>query len=80
MAQQLFLRYPGQMRFWRMDLKNYERVLSDKILEESRLSKLGNVVAEELLPVKEKMLSCKKAGYQELLLKELIGDVYRGYL
>ncbi|MFC5587388.1 TIGR02679 family protein [Sporosarcina soli] len=78
MAQRLKNRYGDRVIIWRMDKKSYEEILSDEDVSD-RLSKIEAVTSPDLLEVADLMRIRKKAGYQEGLVTELVGDILKGY-
>jgi hypothetical protein len=74
-AQRLFKRYPDRFHFWRYDVEDYIKALSDKTLTESRLKMLDKIDTAQLKPLADKMKILKKTGYQELILDDIIKDV-----
>ncbi|MEG6567939.1 TIGR02679 family protein [Thermoanaerobacterium saccharolyticum] len=74
-AQRLFKRYPDRFHFWRYDVEDYIKALSDKTLSESRLKMVDKIDIVQLNPLVDKMKTLKKAGYQELILDDIIKDL-----
>lgn len=74
-AQRLFKRYPDRFHFWRYDVEDYIKALSDKTLTESRLKMLDKIDTAQLKPLTDKMKILKKTGYQELILDDIIKDI-----
>lgn len=73
-AERFKQRYQNQAVLWRMDRAAYEASLSKETIAD-RLSKLDVLSSpdwEELVQVMKKV---KRAGYQEAIVAELIGDV-----
>jgi hypothetical protein len=62
MLQRLLLCYKEQV-VWRMDLKHYEASEPTVALTNDRLAKLNSIRMDELQPLKEAILTRKKAGY-----------------
>jgi uncharacterized protein (TIGR02679 family) len=75
MAQRMLERHPGHVRLWRYTDTDYENSLSNVALSDERLRKLESVTAFELISVKQKMISLGRAGYQEDLIADLVGDM-----
>lgn len=75
MAQRLKKRAPEHVKLWRYSLKDYQHCISNKDLENERLSRLNMIDLPELMEVREEMINQKKAGYQEELIDELIHDM-----
>ncbi|MFK4997079.1 DUF2399 domain-containing protein [Bacillus sp. N9] len=78
MAQRLIDRYPMRVKLWRMDKYSYKQVLSNEDVS-TRLAKLELITDSELLEVVEMMRLRKKAGYQEGLVDQLVGDMKVGF-
>ncbi|MFU0784195.1 MAG: TIGR02679 family protein [Thermoanaerobacterium thermosaccharolyticum] len=74
-AHRLFKRYPERFHFLRYDVEDYIKALSDKTLTESRLKMLDKIDIAQLKPLADKMKILKRAGYQELILDDIITDV-----
>ncbi|AZK58963.1 hypothetical protein Daudx_0408 [Candidatus Desulforudis audaxviator] len=77
LAHRLLQRYPDRLVPWCYTVNDYERCVSEVALPESRLRKLDAVGHPLLAPVREKMRSVRKAGYQEGLVKTLVDDIKR---
>lgn len=74
-ADRLISRHPRQVTAWHMGTEDYLRTVSDEDIGEKRLKKLETVKDQGLLYVAAKVMSVKKAGYQEGLLEVLIGEI-----
>ncbi|AFK86480.1 MULTISPECIES: DUF2399 domain-containing protein [Thermoanaerobacterium] len=74
-AQRLFKRYPDRFHFWRYDVEDYIKALSDKTLFESRLKMIDKIDTVQLKPLTDKMRLLRKTGYQELIVDDIIKDV-----
>lgn len=74
-ADKLARRYTARLKLWHYGLDDYRRILSEQILSSKRLSMLESIKTPELQKVAGEMLLCKRAGYQELLVEELIKDI-----
>lgn len=71
-AQKLKNRYGTRLCFWKYEVKLYKTNLSDIELDESRLKKLDFITDPSLLPLKEEMLTNRKAVYQEQIIEEYL--------
>jgi len=74
-AGRLFNRYKNNLKLWHYTIGDYEKCLSRKTISEKRLAMLKNLACGELAPVARHMLEVKRAGYQELLIDDLVADV-----
>lgn len=74
-ADRLISRQPGQIVAWHMGLEDYAQSASDEDIDNKRLKKLEALYDPELQNVAAKVLSVKKAGYQEKLLELLERDI-----
>ena len=73
-ASQLLARYRGQLHLWHMAPEDYQRSRSGQNLSEASLRLLQHcdpLLAETVSALREH----RKAGYQELLLRELLADL-----
>ncbi|MEB1808330.1 MAG: TIGR02679 family protein [Bacillaceae bacterium] len=68
MLQRLMQRYGRGVLPWRMDVNHYHLSHPTVLLSEDRLKKLNNITSNELVSLKDEMLTRKKAGYQEALV------------
>lgn len=75
MAERLLRRHPKHVQMWKMGIDYYHVSLSDLELTKERLSKLNSVKNSKLKLVVEALWNNKKAGYQEALVYEMIGDL-----
>lgn len=74
-ADRIITRHPENIVPWRMAVEDYRKCISEEILSEKRLKQLERIGDVRLIEV-AKVLSYEKcAGYQELLLDEMIGDI-----
>lgn len=71
-AQSLKERYGEKLILWNYSRELYEKYLSDVILNENRLKKLGKVSLPELQEIKACMMEMKKAVYQEKMLENAV--------
>lgn len=71
---QLLRRYTDRFNLWHMSPEDYRKCLSDKDLTDRSIQLLHG--CDPLLaPAVQEILKTKKAGYQELLLSELLKDM-----
>ena len=71
-AQSLKERYREKLILWNYSRELYEKYLSDVILNENRLKKLGKVSLPEIQEIKACMMEMKKAVYQEKMLENAV--------
>lgn len=74
-ADRLKLRYGDSLKLWRYDIEDYRKALSDEIIEDTRLKKLENLECEDLIPIANVLRDLRYAGYQELLIDNLVKDI-----
>ncbi len=79
MAQRLYERYPEQLRLWRYGTADYEKCHPEITISPQRLRKLDNIEIPPLISTREMLRSRGKAGYQEHILQQLIGDIKNIY-
>jgi hypothetical protein len=58
-----------------MSADDYEKAMSEEMLSDRRLAKLGRLKNPVLMSTAENMLKEKRAGYQENILEELLNDL-----
>lgn len=73
-ADRLKQRYGTRMHLWHYDVTLYEQYLSEIVLSESRLQKMGRIVSIELQEMKEAIEQHKKAAYQETMIEDITID------
>lgn len=77
-AQRIWNSFPDRVRIWRMGAEDYGKAMSQEAVSRRRLELLDNLTH----PVLKKTAECigrqKMAGYQELLLDELVRDILEG--
>ena len=76
-ADRLAARFGERLEIWRMAPEDYYASLSKEIISDSRLRILDPVSTPELLPVCDALRKEKRAAYQENLLEELVGDIFK---
>lgn len=69
MADNLKKRYEDRLNFLEMTVENYLKLKSEVNIT-SRIKKLDRISSEKLSPLVLALRNYKKAGYQELLIKE----------
>lgn len=75
-ADRLYGRYGSSIIMWRYTTKDYRKALSENIISDrSRFKPLANLKCEVLKPVAQEMTRIGKAGYQEIILDNLISDI-----
>ena len=58
-----------------MSVSDYEQCISKERVSEERLKKLDSVQDSRLLAVSAKLKKKKQAGYQEMLIEQLLEDI-----
>jgi uncharacterized protein (TIGR02679 family) len=76
-ADRLWRRYQDIFHIWRMSADDYEKAMSEEMLSDRRLAKLGRLKNPVLMSTAENMLKEKRAGYQENILEELLNDLIK---
>lgn len=74
-ADNLKSRYGEQLILWRYGVADYKKALSNKILEDSRLKKMDNLKNSDLANLSQYIRQHGCAGYQELIIDDLINDI-----
>ncbi len=74
-ADKLKRRYGESLELWRFSIDDYEKVMSEEHIEENRIRKLDRLRDSSLIHLSQFIKREKRAGYQELLIDELIKDV-----
>lgn len=75
-ADRLSRRYKDRFHFLRYGVEDYIKALSDEAINDVRLAKLNKIESFELYGIIREMRKIKRAGYQELILNELIEDIF----
>lgn len=70
-AQKLSQYYKGEFHYWHMEMADYEKCRSEKVISPKRMKILGRITDERLKPVVEKIEEYGTAGYQEMLVEEM---------
>lgn len=71
-AQKLSQYYKGKFQYWHMETADYERCRSEELISPKRMKILERITDERLKPVIERIREYRTAGYQEMLIEELI--------
>lgn len=74
-ALQLLRRYPDHLHLWHMGEADYIKCRSDREMSKDSLALLQNCTSTILAPVAEAVRRSGRAGYQELLLHDLLADL-----
>lgn len=77
-ADRLWKRYGDVIRLWRMDIEDYSKSISGKILSDRQVGKLERLNHPMLCRTAEIVRRERKAGYQENLLEDLLDDILCG--
>lgn len=76
-ADRLWQRYGNAVWLWRMGTEDYRESISNEMLNDRQLAKLKRLQNAILCQTAELVQKEKKAGYQENLLKQMLGDVIK---
>lgn len=79
-ADRLWQRYGDKVRMWRMDVEDYNKSISQELLSERQLAKIEHLKNPTLNNTAEFVRKKKRAGYQENLLEQLLGDIMNNQL
>lgn len=74
-ADRLWQRYGDVIHLWRMSTEDYNKAISDEKLSDRQLAKLERLKNPMLCCTAEAVRRKGKAGYQENLLEDLLGDL-----
>lgn len=74
-ADRIWRTFPDRVHIWRMDGRDYYKAMSLEAVSERRLEMLKNLSSPELKKTAELIRTCRKAGYQELLLDDMAEDI-----
>lgn len=74
-ADKLKTRYRDNLLLWRYSVGDYEKTLSEERISRKSLSKLRNLKNKDLIELATYLKIKAVAGYQELLINELIRDI-----
>lgn len=79
-ADRLWQRYGDKVRIWRMDVEDYNKSISQELLSERQLAKIEHLKNPTLNNTAKLVREKKRAGYQENLLEQLLGDIMNDQL
>lgn len=71
-ADKLKARYGEKLTLWRYSVEDYEKAISEEIINEKRLKCLDNLKDEALIKLANHIKKERKAGYQELLIEQYV--------
>lgn len=74
-ADRLWQKFGGRIHMWRMSSEDYERSCSQEEIGEGGRKKLQNIQNPALQKTAKRVLEKGRAGYQENMLEELVGDI-----
>lgn len=74
-ADKILSRHPANIIPWRISADDYYASISDEIVDETRIKKLEKISDSRLLNVLNAIRKEKRAGYQELLIDLMVGDI-----
>lgn len=74
-ADRLWQRYGDTVHLWRMNVEDYNNSISEEKLSDRQLAKLGRLKNPMLCCAAESVRKEGRAGYQENLLEDLLGDI-----
>ena len=74
-AQRIALSFPGRVHIWRMSPEDYEKALSQEQVSQRRIEMMKNLTHPVLKRTAEKIREWKRAGYQEMLIREMAQDM-----
>lgn len=74
-ADKLLRRYKEKMNLWRFSVEAYKGISSSNEIEKNRLSKLKQIINNELLKLADEIKKVGRSAYQELLLDKLESDI-----
>lgn len=74
-ADKLKTRYKDNLILWRYSCNDYMKTISKEKINSIRMSKLANLKDQELKTLSKELGVYGVAGYQELLIDELIDDI-----
>lgn len=75
-AYRLKQKYGDKLEFWQYDVDMYNKIKSQVTFDERRWKQISNINESKLKFLIEEMGKYKACGYQELLIKEYIKDIY----
>lgn len=71
-ANKLKVRYGDKLSFWRFDVEDYLRIISNKEISQTSMAKLNNIKNSQLESLIKELKEKGIAGYQELLIENYI--------
>ena len=74
-ADKLKHRYGDRLDLWRYGISDYEKAVSHETISQARLKKMDRLKNPELVRLSRVILQSGRAGYQELILPDLIRDI-----
>ncbi|MFI3215038.1 MAG: DUF2399 domain-containing protein, partial [Eubacteriales bacterium] len=74
-AQRLKNRYGEQLKLWHYGVKDYEKSMSQKTVDQTRMKMLEHVTDSDLMTIGTCIRNSGMAGYQESLLDEYLKDL-----
>ena len=74
-ADKLKHRYGDRLDLWRYGISDYEKAVSHETISQARLKKMDRLKNPELVHLSRVILQSGRAGYQELILPDLIRDI-----
>lgn len=77
-ADRLWRSFPDHVQIWRMGVEDYEKAMSGETVSERRIEMLKGLTHPELKKTAEQLIKHRRAGYQEMLLEEMVEDVVDG--
>ena len=78
-TDKILARYRTAVNIWRMSKEDYYSIKKTEPINESRLKKLDRLKDKKLRELGDAIKTEKKAGYQELMISDMIEDVSRVY-
>ena len=74
-ADKLKNRYGENLTLWRYGIGDYNKSMSKEKINNSRIKKLKNLKNKELIGIGETIKHRGYAGYQEMIIDELVKDI-----
>ncbi len=74
-AQRIYAGFPGRVYIWRMGGEDYEKAISQETVSERRMEMMRNLTHPVLKETAKRIREQRRAGYQEMLVGEMVGDV-----
>lgn len=76
-ADRIWRSFPEHVHIWRMSVTDYHKAMSPEEVSERRLGMLKGLSHPELKKTAEQICRYKRAGYQEMLLEDMVQDIVR---